>query len=221
VESQKNLLLSAVLLALIMLLLYTNGFFGFLGEEWVPARNASILSWILDNTPSNNTKPSVPVKAPLCSDGGLKLISTTEDSKDKTPPKLNNPDYGVGDSYYREGTTVDEIHTSGFQPSSFNVTFYVPEDLGDKTLIYLKAGTEDGQRGETTFYTTGGVVAGSCNISGPGTGGVEGRWGECITELNPTLLTPKKNNTLTVLNNVAPDIFGLSFMDYDYMEFTC
>ena len=221
-ESQTNKILLILLAALILLLLYLNGFFGQLGDkivEQVPWLNQTINPWInkINDSSVNNT-----ARMPLCSDGGLKVVSIAVE-KNRTIFKLAslNTEYAIGSTYGPQSISGDEIHTTAFGLKNFNITFYVPNDLDGEASMYVKAGTEDGLSGETKFYTAGGIPLGGCSIRDQTTGGVWGLWGECTAELNASLLLPGVNNTLTVSNNIVPDIFGLSFMDYDYMEFRC
>ena len=166
------------------------------------------------------TTTTIPELYYSCSDGGKPPITTSIDSEGFT--KLRVRDHGLFDGGYNSGIdlTEDDISTSGFEKHKIEIGFYAPEDMGDRAWIFMRAGTEDGRRGETNF-TVNGIVVGSCNISGASTGGVLGRWGGCDAQLDTNLLTPGEVNVLTVVNNVVPDMFKLSFIDYDFMEFNC
>jgi len=159
-------------------------------------------------------------KTMLCLGGGVGVSGTSEDREGSLRLRKSDERHVPTKEYDLSGLTRDDVHTSGYGLKTFNVTFYVPFDLGLDASIYVKAGTEDGQRGETKFMLDDKVV-GSCNISGPGTGGIQGRWGECTAKLNTGLLEEGEENTLTVANNIVPDMFALSFIDYDYMELRC
>jgi hypothetical protein len=184
------------------------------------ARDGRNFTVMESSTTTTTTTTTTLPKTLLCSGGGIGVTDTSEDTQDALKLRHKNPEYRPGGTYYpKMDTTEDEIHLSGFERKSFNVTFYIPEGLNTAS-IYVKAGAEDGLALETNF-TINGIVIGGCTITGDMTDGVSGRWGECTAELDASNLTRKTENTLTVVNNLVPDMFKLSYADYDYMELRC
>lgn len=180
-------------------------------------RNFTVIS---SSTTTTTTTTTTLPKTLLCSSGDVGVTATSEDSPSASKLRYRNPEHAVGESYNTLlDATADEIHLSGFERTTFNVTFYAPEDL-DSASIYIKAGAEDGLTLQTNF-TINGTVLGGCAIKGRPTEGVYGRWGECTATIDASPLKRKEENTLTVTANVTPDIFGLSFADYDYVELRC